>query len=210
MSKIDQYKHVLHGKMMDFGCGSKPYKSIFTVDEYVGVDFMNEGHPHDQEQIDVFYDGKSIPLQSNYFDSVLSSEVFEHIFNLEEILDELNRVLKSGGRMLITCPFVWKEHEVPHDYARYTRFALKHLFNKHGFEVIQEDKSGNFIEVIFQLIVLYFHDYWFPKVSRIPVARQLFQFFFFALPNLTGAVLSKLFRKRKEVYFNNIFIVEKR
>ena len=98
---------------MDFGCGTKPYRTFFQVEEYVGVDFENPGHPHDNEQIDIFYDGKNIPLPDGYFDSVLSSEVFEHVFNIDEVLAEINRVMKSDGKLLITCPFAWNEHEVP-------------------------------------------------------------------------------------------------
>ena len=45
----------LNGVLLDFGCGSKPYSSLFKVDEYNGVDFENEGHPHDNEQIDIFF-----------------------------------------------------------------------------------------------------------------------------------------------------------
>ena len=138
-----QYAGHLTGKMMDFGCGSKPYRSFFTVEEYIGVDFENEGHPHDNEQIDVFYDGKKLPFEDNRFDSILCSEVFEHIFNLEEILKELNRVLKPGGKILITCPFVWNEHEAPFDYARYTRFALESLITKTGYSNVEYSKAGN-------------------------------------------------------------------
>jgi 2-polyprenyl-3-methyl-5-hydroxy-6-metoxy-1,4-benzoquinol methylase len=84
----------LKGRMLDFGCGSKPYKSLINADQYVGMDYQGQGHSHENEQIDVFYDGKMIPLESNSFDSVLSTEVFEHVFNLEEMLAELHRVMK--------------------------------------------------------------------------------------------------------------------
>ena len=86
---IAPYTGKLKGVMMDFGCGSKPYKSLFNVDKYIGVDYENPGHPHINEQIDVFYDGKVIPFQNEYFDAVFSSEVFEHIFNIDEILKEM-------------------------------------------------------------------------------------------------------------------------
>ncbi len=52
---------------MDFGCSSKPYASLFKVDEYVGVDYDNEGHPHQNEEIDVFYNGKELPSLDEYF-----------------------------------------------------------------------------------------------------------------------------------------------
>src|SRR5687767_14503304 len=80
------FRENMTGRMMDFGCGSKPYKSIFTVNEYIGVDYDNPGHPHNNEQIDVFYDGKTLPFPDNHFDSICSAEVVEHIFNLPEIL----------------------------------------------------------------------------------------------------------------------------
>jgi len=209
LKKISEHGHLLKGKLLDFGCGSKPYISLFKVDEYIGVDFENEGHPHDNEQIDIFYDGKSIPVPDGYFDSALSSEVFEHIFNLEDVLKELNRVLKPGATMLITCPFIWKEHEVPNDFARYTHFALEHLFVKNGFEVLIKDKSGSFIEALFQLQVLFFYDNWYRKVSRIPVVNFLFRLFFIALPNFMGALVSKILSRNKTIYFNNIIVARK-
>lgn len=208
--KIKAYSPLLKGKLLDFGCGSKPYRSYISADEYVGVDFENEGHPHDNEEIDIFYDGKTIPLGPDLFDSVLTSEVFEHIFNLEEMLEELHRVMKPGATMLITCPFVWKEHEVPNDYARYTHFALKHLLEKKGFRVKVQDKSGNFMEVLFQLQVLYFHDSLYLKFfGKIPLVRELFKLFFFAIPNLTGLLVSKILPRNRQLYLNNIIVAEK-
>lgn len=200
----------LKGRMLDFGCGSKPYKDLLAVDEYIGVDFINEGHPHDDEQIDIYYDGKTIPFPDNSFDAVLCSEVFEHVFNLSEILAELNRVLKPGGKILITCPFVWKEHELPYDYARYTLFALKDLLEKTNFIIRTTSKSGNFIQVIFQMIALYFHDTAYSKAKRIPLIKQIFEFAFFFLPNLFGTVAGKILPSKTQLYFNNIVVAEKR
>jgi len=210
LKSVKQHAHNLKGRLLDFGCGSKPYKELFSVEEYVGVDFVNEGHPHDNEQIDVYYDGKTIPFPDNSFDSILSSEVFEHVFNLPEILVELNRVLKPGGKILITCPFVWKEHELPHDYARYTLFALKDLLERNNFTVHITDKSGNFMQVISQLTVLYFYDTGYSVVKKIPVAREIFKFLFVFLPNLGGSIASKIFPSKNQLYFNNIVVAEKR
>lgn len=210
LRSVAKHANNLTGRLLDFGCGSKPYKDLFAVNEYIGVDFINEGHPHDDEQIDVYYDGKTIPFPDNSFDSILSSEVFEHIFNLPEILDELNRVLKPGGKILITCPFVWKEHELPHDYARYTLFALTDLLEKKNFKVHVTDKSGNFIQVISQLTVLYFYDTGYSTVKKIPVLREVFKFFFVFLPNLGGAIANKVFPAKQQLYFNNIVVAEKR
>jgi SAM-dependent methyltransferase len=99
-------KSYLKGRLLDFGCGSKPYREIIDVQEYIGLDVKESGHSHQNEQIDVYYDGETIPFDNGYFDSIFSSEVFEHISNLEHILNELYRVIKPGGYMLITLPFV--------------------------------------------------------------------------------------------------------
>src|SRR6266480_3519820 len=64
---IKKYGPQLKGKLMDFGCGKKPYRSLFQVDEYVGVDYASEGHPHKDEPVDVFYDGKILPFPDSYF-----------------------------------------------------------------------------------------------------------------------------------------------
>jgi len=206
---MQKYSSLLNGRLLDFGCGSKPYRSLFKVDEYVGVDFENEGHPHDNEQIDVFYDGKSLPFPDNSFDSVLTSEVFEHIFNLPDIIKELSRVLRPGGKILITCPFLWKEHELPHDYARYTLFALRDMLHNNGFTTRVSDKSGNFIQVITQLTVLYFFDTFYSKVQRIPIIKNIFEFIFFFGFNVIGFVADKILPTKKQVYFNNIIVAEK-
>ena len=79
----------------------------------------------------------------------------EHIFEPQDFLSEAKRVLKPGGYMLITVPFMWDEHEKPYDYGRYTSFGLKHLFNKNSFEVINFEKSTPGIECIFQLLICF-------------------------------------------------------
>jgi hypothetical protein len=65
----------------------------------------------------------------------LLSEVFEHVFNLDQLLQEINGVLSSGGKPAFTCPFVWEEHEQPYDFERYSSFALKHIVEKMGLEL---------------------------------------------------------------------------
>ena len=141
----------LNGKLLDVGCGTKPYENICNVDEYIGLEIDDEGN-RQHNYADVFYDGKTIPFEDKSFDSILSNQVFEHVFNPNQFLKEINRVTKVGGRFLITVPFVWDEHEQPYDYARYSSFGLKHILAENGFEIIEHRKSNNGIEVIFQLI----------------------------------------------------------
>lgn len=202
----------LHGTLMDFGCGNKPYQSLFTnVSTYIGVDYETEVSKKNQYfSADVHYDGKTIPFENNHFDSVFSSEVMEHIFNPDEILAEINRVLKPGGHFLFTCPFFWQEHEQPFDFARYTSFALKHLMDKHGFEIVSYEKTGSYLECIIQSIVVYLY-FMIPHKPKI-LERVLFLIFITPLL-LVGILLSKILPakiKRSDLYMNNVMLARKR
>jgi len=199
-------KRYLNGKLLDFGCGSKPYKELFNVQEYIGLDIEESGHSHENEEIDVYYDGKTIPFDDKHFDSVFSSEVFEHIFNLEEILTELHRVLKPGGHMLITLPFVWDEHEAPYDFARYSSFGIDYLLKKSGFEVIAIEKTTNYVETVFQMWNVYVSQYIFPS-NRFP--RALITLLFIAPTTIIGIFLSKILPENKKLYLTNIVIAKK-
>src|SRR4026207_265940 len=99
---IKKFIPQLKGKLLDFGCGRKPFEDLFTVSEYVGVDLQNTGHNHKNSKVDIYYDGKHLPFENETFDSLFCGEVLEHIFNPDEILPELNRVLKPQANALIT------------------------------------------------------------------------------------------------------------
>lgn len=206
---IGDHIHHMSGKMMDFGCGSKPYKSLFKVDEYIGVDFHGEGHPHDKEQIDFFYDGITIPFPENHFDTIFSSEVFEHVFNLEHIVTELHRVLKKGGKILITCPFAIAEHEAPNDYARYSSFGLKHLMEKNGFKLVTFQKVGNHFETIMQLRIMYIHMYIMPKFNKLVIVKPILEFFAYPILNIYTNIFTRIFPNRNDLYLNNLIVCEK-
>ncbi|RPD51330.1 MULTISPECIES: class I SAM-dependent methyltransferase [Chitinophagaceae] len=199
----------LKGRMLDFGCGTKPYQSLFSVDEYIGVDYENPGHSHLNEQIDVFYDGKTLPFEHAQFDSIFSSEVFEHVFNLPDILIELNRVLKRDGLLLLSCPFSFCEHEVPHDFARYTSFGIRHLLQEKGFEIVVQEKTGSTIETIHQLFSVYCYFNIFKKIEKIPVVRSAGRLFIFGVINTSAKIWGKLLPRDKTLYMNNIVLCRK-
>jgi SAM-dependent methyltransferase len=200
----------IKGTVLDFGCGSKPYKKYFThADNYIGLDIEQSGHSHKNEQIDVFYDGKTIPFANNYFDASFSSEVFEHVFNIDEVLKEIHRVLKPGGTLLLSCPFAWPEHETPYDFARYSSFGIKFVLEKNGFEIIEQKKTGHFFEVIMQYLIFYIFCLLPKKPSFIYyILHQVFIMPLMLLTILISGILPKIM-KRKDLYFNNILLVKK-
>ncbi len=212
-SKISLYAPQLTGQLLDFGCGEKPYQSLFTqVSNYLGVDYDSEGHNHTNENIDVYYNGVTLPFESARFDSIFTSEVFEHVFTLPQILPELNRVLKPGGKILITCPFVWEEHEVPIDYARYSRFALQDMLEKNGFTVLISDKSGHFMSALHQLFVLYINDHWLNKVfffSKFNFFKKLIRQLVVPMLNVLFYIVEPIWPKSYSLYLNTIIVAQK-
>jgi len=196
----------MEGILLDFGCGNKPYKQLFTVKEYVGLDIEKSGHEHTDEVIDYFYDGYSIPFKDNYFDSCFSSEVFEHVFNIDEILDELYRVLKPEANLLITLPFVWEEHEIPFDYCRYTSYGIKYLLEKHGFKIISQTQTTSYIETIFQLWTNYVSKYLFPRNRYI---KAILMVFIISPFTITGIILSMVLPNKSTLYLNNVIVAKK-
>ena len=196
----------LNGKLLDVGCGTKPYKNICdNVSEYVGLEIDDEGN-RNHSFADVFYDGKTIPFEDKKFDSILSNQVFEHVFNPNEFLKEINRVTKMEGVFLMTVPFVWDEHEQPYDYARYSSFGLKHILNENGFEVVEHRKSNNGVEVIFQLINDYIYKTTLSKNRYINLASMLF---LMAPVNILGVVFALVLPKNNDLYLDNIVVARK-
>jgi len=193
----------LTGRLLDIGCGTKPFEFMFDVDEYIGIEINDEGRQN-HTHADILYDGEAMPLEDKSFDSVFSSEVLEHVFNPDTFLKEANRVMKMDGLFLISTPFFREEHGQPYDYARYTSFGLKYILEKNGFEVIKQVKCGNGIEVIFQTISNYIF-----RTFKWKYPFQLIIFLLIFPVNLIGLILSKILPKNNDMYLDNIILAKK-
>lgn len=203
---IKKYAHEMKGNMMDFGSGAKPYKHLFPAKEYIGVDIEVSGHNHKTSSVDVYYDGKTIPFEAERFDSLFSSEVFEHVFNLPEILKEIHRVIKPDGTLLVTVPFAIHEHEAPFDFARYTGFGIQDLLEKNGFKVLEIEKTNHYAESIFQLMVWYNASLIYKKFKFLTFIQLLI---LVAPLNIFGWMISGILPKRLS-YYNNLIVLAKR
>lgn len=207
LKAIKKYSKDLNGDLLDFGCGAKPYESLFVnVNKYIGVDIENDSHNHSNENIDIYYDGKTLPFEKDFFDSIFTSEVFEHVPNINETLLELNRVLKNGGKLLITTPFSFPEHEIPFDFRRFTKNGIIKLIEENGYKVDEVKTYGNFITVLFQLIILYIHDLIYTKNKYI---NLLLNFIFIFPFTLSGVILSFILPRNRSLYFGIILLATK-
>lgn len=202
---ILEYGQFITGKTLDIGCGQRPYEHLVASTEYIGLE-IDTPAARKIGKADMYYDGERFPFENEPFDSVMINQVFEHVFNPKEFLQEVHRILKKGGHLLITVPFVWDEHEQPRDYARYSSFGLRWILEKNGFKIIKSKKSVNDIGLLFQLITGFIY-------KKIEVNnRFLNQIFIFALIaplNIIGAIATYLLPKSNDLYLDNIIVAEK-
>ena len=125
------------GRLLDVGCGRQPYAALFApyVDEHVGVDHADS--PHELTAVDVVATAYEIPLDDASFETVLMTEVLEHLERPQEALAEIVRLLRPGGSLILTTPFIWPLHEEPRDFYRYTPHGLRHLLTSVGFTDVE-------------------------------------------------------------------------
>jgi SAM-dependent methyltransferase len=125
------------GKLIDIGCGSKPWRTAFApyVSEHVGVDLVDSKRA--PGTVDVIAGAYEIPLEDGCADTVLMSVVLEHLEQPARALAEAHRLCAPGGHLIMTAPLFWHLHERPRDFFRYTPDGLQFLLEEAGFEVAE-------------------------------------------------------------------------
>jgi SAM-dependent methyltransferase len=202
---ILEYGPFITGKTLDIGCGQRPYEHLVASTQYIGLE-IDTPVARAIGKANVYYSGERFPFEDASFDSVMLNQVFEHVFNPDEFFQEVNRVLKQGGRLLMTVPFIWDEHEQPHDYARYSSFGLTWILSKHGFQIVKQNKSVNDLGLLFQLL----NGFTYKKiVTKNLIVNHILYLFLMAPINILGVIVSKLSPKNDDLYLDNIILAEK-
>jgi SAM-dependent methyltransferase len=190
------------GRTLDIGCGLRPYQHFCRSAEYIGLELDSEQH-RKAKRADCYYDGRRIPFSDAEFDSVISSQVLEHVFNPDEFLSEIHRVLKPGGKILLTVPFLWDEHEAPFDYGRYTSYGLLFLFKKHGFEVLQSTKTMGDIRAVFQVFAMFLER---TLRTRSPYINLSLRVLMMSPLNIAGELLWRITPRNEAFYLDNVVL----
>ncbi len=142
------------GRLLDVGCGEKPYEDIFLpyVTEYVGIEheasFTETAASHSHRRPDYLYDGKRLPFEDRSFDTVLNVQVLEHTPHPAALMAEMARVLKDDGILILSAPFQFRLHEQPNDYFRYSPHGLRVLCADVGLEVAEVHNQGSLWSVL--------------------------------------------------------------
>lgn len=159
----------LFGRLIDIGCGTKPYKDILApyVTEHIGID--HRGTLHNKSNIDRFGTAYDFPAGNEEFDSAICTAVLEHLEEPELAIKECHRVLKRGGVAIYSVPFIWHLHEEPRDFYRFSKYGLKYLFEKAGFEIIEIKALSGFWVTFGQLMVYNLYRFNRGHLKYIPI-----------------------------------------
>ena len=183
----------IRGRVLDLGAGMAKYKEIITKNttDYIACDVKKN------ENIDMVCDVTNLIFPPESFDTVISTQVFEHVDNPFTVAQEIKKVLKPGGSAIITAPFMFPFHADPKDNFRFSREGLEEIFKSSGFEIIDSGIYGGFFIVLSEMI----HFSWFNpykhKSSRfISIIEKIAKFFDKLIPS--------------KIIYANAFVVAKK
>ena len=146
------------GRLLDAGCGMSPYRAMLEphVAQYVGLEWHPESG-YRGNNADLYGHVSRVPLGTGTMDAVLCTEVLEHVPDPDHVLGELGRVLRPGGTLILTAPFVFPIHE-ERDYFRYTAQGFRALLDRQGFERVEVVPLGRAPTTLAVLTGLYLLD----------------------------------------------------
>lgn len=141
------------GILADLGCGTVPLYGVYKeeVEKVICVDWVNSNH----ENIHLDYTAdlnKEIPLSPETVDTVLLSDVLEHIKNPNKLMSEISMILRKEGKLILGVPFYYWLHEEPYDFHRYTRYQLVNLCEENGMSLVELEEWGGPLSVILDII----------------------------------------------------------
>ena len=137
----------LDGNILDIGCGHQNItKFINPESEYTGLDYYTTSTEWYGSTPDIYGDALQLPVHTNTFDSILLLDVLEHLEDPDLCIQEIHRVLRPKGKLIIQVPFVYPLHDAPRDFQRWTIYGLQKLAKKHAFKVTDTTTLGTISE----------------------------------------------------------------
>jgi len=144
----EAFPRYCRGHLLDMGCGKVPYYKAYKpyVSECTCIDWPNSLHSNIHLDMECDLNGL-IPLDNNKYNTILMSDVLEHIYNPHQLLSECQRIMKRNGYLLMNVPYMYWIHEQPFDFYRYTKYALLRMAEDAGFRVCVLQAIGGGLEV---------------------------------------------------------------
>ncbi|WP_425883692.1 class I SAM-dependent methyltransferase [Parabacteroides sp. ASD2025] len=173
---VDAYFDAIHkyafGDLADLGCGNVPLFEMYKglTKSQTCIDWANTLHKNDFLDIECDLNNK-LNVPENTFDTIILSDVLEHIEKPGILIGELYRVTRPNGVLILGVPFYYWLHEIPYDYFRYTEYALKSLLKNAGYKVVEIKTIGGVLDCWGDLTAKIFAripvvGFWFAKIVQ--------------------------------------------
>lgn len=200
-----------HGILLDVGCGAKPYEPLFRdfVDHHYGFEYSTES-VYRGCLADFFGDAMRIPLADNSVDTILCTEVLEHLPDPNAAISEFARILRPNGIVITTAPFFYPIHDA-WDFYRYSPDGIAAIMKRHDLDVeLVEPLSGTAVT-----LALMFNIYWFDIgfmwtkwLYPIGVVLRPILLLFCFIVNVIGGIFEVILPS-KHMSFNHLTIARK-
>jgi SAM-dependent methyltransferase len=196
------------GRTLDIGCGRQNLRSYLNREcDYISLDAPATGEKLYGAQPDVFGDAQNLPFRDRQFDTVILLEVLEHLERPETALQDAQRLVRVGGKIIVSTPFLYPVHDAPWDFQRWTLYGLQRLAKSTGATISDLKSLGSTIEsgcLIFNL-ALSWQTLNAPTVARVPLL--LLSMLVIPLANLFAATLASTIRDPDNSRFANGYIM---
>ena len=201
-----------HGTLLDVGCGTKPFEKLFRphVQKYLGLEYSPDSG-YRGNRADFCGDAGYLPLADASVDTILCTEVMEHLPDPERAVAEFARVLRPGGTVITTAPFFYPIHDA-YDFFRYTPDGLKTMMERHGLTVETVKPlsgSGVTLAVMFNMYWYEIGFIWTKWLYPIGLVLRPLLLLFCFLVNVLGGIFEVLLPST-HMSFNHLTIAHKK
>jgi len=201
----------LNGKCVDIGSGNSPYKQsiLDKVDSYIAIDKAKVHKNMFQTSKEKFIDAdiKDLPFDDASIDTIILTQVLEHIDEPYKAISEVSRILKKDGVLILSVPFIYQAHAVRYDYFRFSEYALRKLLKDYDYEILEFHYQGYLGTTIFSII----NGFIWNLSSKNKILRNTIFFPFlliiFTINNLFGIILDKIKMKH---FTPNFWVIAKK
>ena len=166
---------VVRGSVLNIGGGTQTYED--DLRRYHGSRMIVTDWPSSPTRncVDVFCDAHELPFGSGAFDSVVCTEVLEHLAAPGRAVKEIHRVLRPGGAVLMTTPFQYQAHQRPYDFFRFTYDGLGLMTREAGFGDVVISRRGESLAVSLNALKVFTRRVGVPRFARlIEIAERLY------------------------------------
>lgn len=208
---INEHASLAHGTLLDVGCGAKRYEPVFApfVDKYLGLEYSPESG-YRENKADLCGDAAAMPLADESVDTILCTEVMEHVADPEMTVKEFARVLRPGGTVITTAPFVYPVHD-EFDYFRYAPDGLAAMMRRNGLVIEKVEPLSGTATTLAVMFNMYWFDVgfmWTKWLYPVGLLLRPLLWLLCMLVNLLGGVFEELLPSY-QFAFNHLTIARK-